>query len=132
MKVLLVEDDFAMRRLLRDALHRAGHRVLERPDGSEAVAVAEREEPDAMILDKEMPGPNGLDILSLLRSRVPTLPVIFVTAFGGPHVAAEARRRGAYRYVEKPFRLGAILDTLAAIERDRLRGGPGGTAAERA
>jgi len=125
MKVLIVEDDAAMRRLLRDALHRAGHRVLERPDGSEALAVAEREGLDAMILDKEMPGPNGLELLSLFRNRLPGVAVIFVTAFGGPQVAAEATRRGAYRYVEKPFRVGTILDTLDSIERDLPRKEPG-------
>ena len=119
MNILIVEDDAAMRRLLRDALHRAGHHVLERPDGHEALAIAEREALDAMILDKEMPGPNGLDLLSLLRTHFPALPVIFVTAFGGPQVAAEATRRGAYRYVEKPFRVGTILDTLDSIDRER-------------
>ncbi|MBI1735497.1 MAG: response regulator [Candidatus Rokubacteria bacterium] len=115
MTVLIVEDNGAMRSLLRDVLERAGHRVIERPDGTDVPVLAERERFDAVILDKEMPGPNGLDLLSFLRMRLPAVPVIFVTAFGGRVAAEEATRRGAYSYLEKPFRMDMILDTLAAV-----------------
>jgi FixJ family two-component response regulator len=47
------------------------------------------------------------------------MPVIFVTAFGGPRVADEARRRGAYCYLEKPFRVGKILDIVENATRDQ-------------
>lgn len=125
MTVLIVEDDASMRALLRDVLERAGHRVIERPDGTDLRAVAEHERFDAVILDKEMPGPNGLDLLSFLRTRRPAAPVILVTAFGGPRVAEEAARRGAYSYLEKPFRVATILDTLAAVSVHHLRVEPG-------
>jgi DNA-binding NtrC family response regulator len=117
MTVLLIEDDEAMRALLRDVLERAGHRVIERPDGAGVMALAEGERFDAVVLDKEMPGPDGLDLLSFLRARLPRVPVILVTAFGGPAVAAEAVRRGACRYLEKPFRMDAVLDALAEAAR---------------
>lgn len=125
MTVLIIEDDCDMCALLRDVLERAGHRVIGRPDGIDLPALAELERFDAVIVDKELPGPNGLDLLSYLRKRLPALPVIFVTAFGGPGVAKEAARRGAYRYLEKPFSVAAILDTLAAVSMHRLRGEPG-------
>jgi DNA-binding NtrC family response regulator len=115
MIVLVIEDDAAMRALLRDGLERAGHRVMERPDGSDIQAFLEREAFDAVVLDKEMPGPDGLDVLRLFRTRLPGVPVILITAFGGATVAEEAARRGAYSYLEKPFRMTTILDTLAAI-----------------
>jgi CheY-like chemotaxis protein len=115
MTVLIVEDDAAMRSLLRDLLERAGHCVIELPDGSDLPSLVERERFDAVILDKEMPGPNGLDLLSFLRTRLPAVPVIFITAFGGPTIAQEAAHRGAYGYLEKPFRLATILDALATI-----------------
>jgi len=88
-------------------------------------ALAERERFDAVILDKQLPGPNGLDLLSFLRKRLPAVPVIFVTAFGGPGVAMEAARRGAYSYLEKPFRIATVLDTLAAISMHHFEGQPG-------
>jgi DNA-binding NtrC family response regulator len=75
----------------------------------------ERERFDAVVLDKELPGPNGLDLLSFLHKRLPAVPVILVTAFGGPVVAEEAANRGAYSYLEKPFRMTAILAALAGV-----------------
>jgi DNA-binding NtrC family response regulator len=125
MRVLIIEDDSAMRAVLRDVLEREGYRVTERPDGTDAPVLAERERFDAVILDKEMAGPNGLDVLSFLRARLPAVPVIFVTAFGGRTVAEEAARRGAYSYLEKPFRMATILDTLAAIPMNHLGSDPG-------
>jgi DNA-binding NtrC family response regulator len=120
MTVVIVEDDAAMRALLEDVLERVGHRVIALPDGSGLTNVAEHEQFDAVILDKEMPGPNGLDLLSYLRHRRPDVPVIFVTAFGGPGVAEEATRRGAWSYIEKPFRIGTILDAVDAVPQYRF------------
>ena len=53
------------------------------------------------------------------RQRCPRTPVILITAFGGARVAEEARRLGAYRYLEKPFQLGAILRAVQDAEQDR-------------
>lgn len=117
MTVLVIEDDIEMRTLLCDALEVAGYRVVSRSDGRDLVVLLEVERFDAVILDKELPGPNGLDLLSFFRKRLPAVPVIVVTAFGGPDVAAEAAIRGAYSYLEKPFRMTAILATLAAVAR---------------
>ncbi len=125
MRVLIVEDDAAMRALLRDVLERAGHRVVERADGTGLPALVEQETFDAVVLDKEMPGPNGLDLLAFLRQRLPAVPVIFITAFGGRPVAEEAARRGAFSYLEKPFRVDTILDTLAAVHMYRIGVEPG-------
>lgn len=120
MRVLIIEDDAAMRALLRDVLERAGHRVVERGDGVGLPALIEQEPFDAIVLDKEMPGVNGLDLLAFLRQRLPAVPVIFITAFGGRPVAEEAARRGAFSYLEKPFRVDTILDTLAAVHMYRI------------
>jgi FixJ family two-component response regulator len=62
-----------------------------------------------------MPGMNGLDVLSHLRRRFSTIPVILVTAFGGTDVANEALRRGACQYVEKPYRVAALVDVVQSI-----------------
>ncbi|MBI3029666.1 MAG: response regulator [Candidatus Rokubacteria bacterium] len=110
--LLVVEDDPEMRSLLCDVLMGEGFRVLVESTGEQAMAVSESERLDVAIVDKEMPGLNGLDLLSFFRRRLPDVPVILITAFGGPRVAEEAFRRGAARYLEKPFR---VTDLLAAI-----------------
>jgi DNA-binding NtrC family response regulator len=89
--------------------------VVEAATGNDAILLIELEPVDVIILDKEMPGMNGLDVLSFLRQRRPGIPVIFITAFGGPDVAEESRRRGACHYVEKPFRVTAIVETVQAV-----------------
>lgn len=110
--ILVIEDDVEMRALLRDLLERDGYRVLDRPSGKGLIAFLETEEIDAVILDREMPGASGLDLLSILRHHLPDVPVVLITSFGGPVVAEEAKRRGAYRYLEKPFRLRSVLEAL--------------------
>ncbi len=113
--VLVVDDDAQMRALLRDVLERDGLRVFEEARGAEAILAVESMRPDIVILDQEMPGTSGFDVLSFLRHRFPGLPVILITAFGGPRVAEEARRRGAHHYLEKPFRLARILELVHGV-----------------
>jgi len=113
--ILVVDDDPAMRSLLRDFLVRGGYQVMEAASGLEGIHLAESGRIDLIILDKEMPGMSGLDVLSFLHQRVPAVPVIFVTAFGGADVAEECRRRGARHYLEKPFRVTAIVNTVHAL-----------------
>jgi DNA-binding NtrC family response regulator len=127
--VLLIDDDGEMRTLLRDFLAREGHRVIEESSGEGAMATTELERVDAVILDKEMPGIGGFDFLSFFRRRWPHIPVIVITAFGGPRVAEEAFRRGATRYLEKPFRVTDLLAAIRTVTRagerlSSLEGGP--------
>jgi DNA-binding NtrC family response regulator len=110
--VLVVDDDSALRKLVRDILEQDGIQVLEEPRGERVVALVAAGGFDAVVLDKELPGLNGLEVLSRLRHRCPEVPVILVTAFGGSDAAAEAFRRGATRYLEKPFRLVHLLTVI--------------------
>ena len=109
--VMIVDDDAEMRALLRDALERDGFDVSE-DAGDQLVPLLERWAPDAIVLDKQMAGVNGLDLLSYIRRRHPSLPVIVVTAFGGTEVEAEALKRGATYYIDKPFRVAQLLAML--------------------
>jgi DNA-binding NtrC family response regulator len=117
--VLVVDDDADMRKLLKDFLEPGGYAVIEAANGDDVMALVDSEAIDVVVLDKEMPGLNGLEVLSLLHQRCPWLPVIFVTAFGGPQVAEESRRRGALEYLEKPFRVRRIVDTIDDVVRRR-------------
>lgn len=120
--LLIVDDDPGMGAMLRDFLEREGHRVIVESSGEGAIAAVEREQIDAVILDKEMPGMNGLDLLSFLRHRFPDKAIIFITAFGGPQVAEEAMRRGAARYLEKPFRVSELLQTVVTVTGNAEKG----------
>lgn len=113
--LLVVEDDQEMLSVLRDFLEREGHRVISRSSGAGALEAMEAEPIDLVILDKQMPDVNGLDLLSLFCRQFPDRPVILITAFGGSRVADEALRRGASRYLEKPFRVTDLVTAIRAV-----------------
>ncbi|MGH7311668.1 MAG: response regulator [Candidatus Rokuibacteriota bacterium] len=117
--ILVVDDDGEMRAIIRAFLEGEGYRVLEASSGDQAMVILETERLDVAILDKEMEGMSGLDLLSYLRHRCPEVRVILITAFGGRQVAEEAQRRGAHSYVEKPFRVARILQEVEGMTRGR-------------
>lgn len=114
--LIVVDDDPEMRALLRDVLQEAGFRVEEAADANELFGLLPRALPTTVILDHEMPGDWGIEILPALRRQWPAIPVVVVTAFGGPHLRDEATRRGATAYLDKPFR---ISELLAIVQRVR-------------
>jgi two-component system response regulator HydG len=113
-RVLVVDDDDEMRSLVRRALEGEGHQVTERGGGGPALLALRQARFDLVILDKEMPGLNGLELLPALRREFPDLPILFVTAFGGRQVASSVLQLGA-RYLEKPFRLGQLREAVAEL-----------------
>lgn len=117
--VLIVDDDDEMRAVLRVFLEQKDYRVIEVGDASAALATVQAEPLDVAIVDKELGGMSGLDLLPLLRRSAPRVKIVFITAFGGPRVAEEARRRGADCYLEKPFRVGRIVEAVDAAARNR-------------
>jgi DNA-binding response OmpR family regulator len=118
-RLLVVDDDDDMRALLRRTLESDGYEVAERDRGTHVLEALRGSPFDLIVLDKEMPGLNGLDLLPLLRREFPQLPVVFVTAFGGRQVEASALRLGAASYLEKPFRLGQLLDAIDGLISSR-------------
>ena len=124
-RVLVVDDDAEMRTLLRRTLEFDGHEVMERDRGTYVLA-ALREVPfDLIILDKEMPGMTGFDLLPLLRREFPDVPVLLVTAFGGRRVESSALRLGAANYLEKPVRLSQLREAVDGL-LPGASGEPGG------
>ncbi|HEV8310463.1 MAG TPA: response regulator [Methylomirabilota bacterium] len=110
--ILLADDDVEMRAVIRDFLTATGFRVEEAFDAHELLLLLPRVEPAAIILDHEMPGDWGLEILPSLRQRWPEIPVIIITAFGGAKARETAMRLGATGYLDKPFRLVTLLGVL--------------------
>ena len=125
-RVLVVDDDPGMRAILRAFLMREGFEVAEEPSAERALAVlAIEQRPDVVILDNQMPGLKGLEALALVRRRWPELPVMLITAFGGPRVEEQARRLGAVSYIEKPFRVRELIVQLKRFTEHRDSSGAG-------
>jgi DNA-binding response OmpR family regulator len=114
-RVLVVDDDDEMRVLLRRTLEADGYQVTERDRGTHVLETLRGASFDLVILDKEMPGLTGLDLLPMLHREFPHVPVLFVTAFGGRQVATGALRLGAAKYLEKPFKLAQLRDAVDGL-----------------
>jgi two-component system cell cycle response regulator len=103
-RVLVAEDSGLLRRILGDALRERGYDVLEASDGTSALDSARTLLPDVLLLDREMPGLDGLQVLAAVRADPATaeMPVVFVTGHTDAADLAEGLERGAHDYVRKP------------------------------
>ena len=119
--ILVVDDEAAMREVLEMRLSEWGHRVLVASDGAEARVMAERERPDLVISDVQLPGLGGLELLQALRAGGSDRPVILITAYGSIDAAVEAMKLGARDFLTKPLDYAKLQATLAALgaELDR-------------
>ena len=120
-RILVIDDDAALRRTLRMSLEVLGHRTVEARDGVQAVESLAQQSFQAALLDLRLGQEQGLDVLPRLLAIAPGLPVIIVTAFAAIETAVEAMRRGAFDYLPKPFQLRELLLRVAAILRRRMR-----------
>jgi two-component system NtrC family response regulator len=102
-KILIIDDDDSLRRVLEYNLQEAGYEVSAAVDGGTGLALFDEREPDLVITDLKMPGVTGFQVLAAIKERVPATPVIVLTAFGAVETAVEAMKLGAYDYITKPF-----------------------------
>jgi two-component system response regulator MprA len=116
-RILVVDDDPAVLRMLVRALAAEGHEVESAPDGGAALAAVERCAPDAVVLDVAMPGMDGLAVCRRLRAGGLTVPVLLLTARDAVADRVAGLEAGADDYVLKPFAIEELLARLAAIER---------------
>lgn len=123
-RVLVVDDEAALRDSLRRALRSQGHAVEECADVAGALArLAEAPLPEALITDIRLGERSGLELIAEARARWPELPILAITAYGSVEVAVEAMRRGAQDFLEKPFRIELLAARLERLlEPARLRG----------
>jgi DNA-binding NtrC family response regulator len=119
-KILVVDDDAEMGRLLADVLQREGFSVLTLDDSLEASKVLKREEFDILITDLKMKGLKGLDLLEEAKKTAPLTPVIIITAFGTIESAIQAIKMGAHDYITKPFRMDELVLTVRKALENRL------------
>jgi len=116
-KVLLVDDEDSLRKVMRDLLERDGYDVAEARDGVQALDQIDRVGPDIIVLDLNLPGLDGYGVLSHLRSRPATasIPVIVLTAKGDEDNEVRVFELGADDFLTKPFRARALSARLEAV-----------------
>src|SRR2546427_181419 len=116
-KVLLVDDEDSLRKVMRDLLERDGYAVTEARDGVQALDQVDRVGPDIIVLDLNLPGLDGYGVLSHLRSRPATadIPVIVLTAKGDEDNEVRVFELGADDFLTKPFRARALSARLEAV-----------------
>ncbi|MDA8171955.1 MAG: sigma-54 dependent transcriptional regulator [Nitrospiraceae bacterium] len=119
--VLVVEDDFRMRGLIKELLEKQGYSVTASHDGKDAVPLIKERAFDVVLTDLRMPDIDGMDVLSCAKEASPCTPVVMLTGFATVDSAVEAMKRGAYDYIQKPFEPDVLLLTVKrAAEYHRL------------
>jgi CheY-like chemotaxis protein len=113
-KILLADDDRAVLHLLSAQFRARGWEVTLAQDAMQVVMMAIRSQPDAVLLDLQMPGGTGLAALRQLKSSVKTagIPVVVLTASADPELLARAREAGAQAVLTKPADASAVLEAL--------------------
>jgi two-component system response regulator AtoC len=114
-RVVVVDDETKMRRVLEIMLGRMGHEVLSAANGLEALQILKSTSADLVISDLRMPDMNGIELLSALREQGNEVPVIIMTAYGTIESAVEAMKLGACDYILRPFDVDALELTVNRV-----------------
>lgn len=107
--VLVIDDDKILRDTLANGLRKCDFDVLTANDGTVAIEILKRIKADAIVMDRMMPGIDGLSLLKQIRSSGNTTPVIMLTAMSGPDNAIDGLSNGANDYMTKPFKLQELV-----------------------
>ena len=120
-RVLVVEDDRAMRLLLKESLKNKGYYIEEAVSAEQALEKIKSESFDLVIMDVKLPGISGIDAIGKIKDIDPDTIIIVMTAYGSKDIALKAIREGAYDYFSKPFRIEEMeIVVERALEKRRL------------
>jgi DNA-binding NarL/FixJ family response regulator len=120
MKIVLVDDDVAMRQVMRAICESEGHEIVkEFGDGAGLLHFISTSQPDVVCLDYNLPGANGLDLLVNMDANSNHVDVIMVTGSDDPELKGHAADLGARGFIHKPFEQTQIIDELKAIMQTR-------------
>ena len=111
MKILIADDDKNLRMVLKNELTETGFEVSEAENGKKTIDMLKKDEYDVLILDLNMPGLNGIDVLKKIKKLDIPTETIMLTAHATVSTAVEAMKLGAYDFITKPFQ----MDELIAI-----------------
>ena len=115
--VLIVDDERSIRHSLRMVLSNLGFTILEAARGEEALSLVRTEYFDAVLLDINMPGIDGVNVCRMMRNYSPHLPILMLTVLGSEDSKVEALDAGADDYITKPFQLRELTARLRAATR---------------
>ncbi|MCG8561352.1 MAG: sigma-54-dependent Fis family transcriptional regulator, partial [Hyphomicrobiales bacterium] len=122
--ILIVDDEADIRELISGLLEDEGHGTRVAKDSDEALGAIEERRPSLVILDIWLQGSqlDGLEVLDRIMKMHPELPVVIISGHGNIETAVAAIKRGAYDYIEKPFKADRlVLVTARALEASQLR-----------
>ncbi|HCV15536.1 MAG TPA: hypothetical protein DF637_04305, partial [Rikenellaceae bacterium] len=102
-KLLVIDDEQSVRYSFKKLLNTKEYSISEASNAEEAVIAFRKDPPHLVILDIEMPGKDGIQVLKELKQISPKTPVIIITAYGSGDRVIKAMKYGAYEYIEKPF-----------------------------
>ena len=115
-RVFIVDDDEHVRKTARFVLKQGGYEVLEAADGEEAITVTESHptgfSAQVIICDLNLPKVNGHDLITFIREKLPTVPVIVLTGYPDVQGAAALFKQGVVDYLIKPGRADTLLDSV--------------------
>jgi two-component system cell cycle response regulator DivK len=112
--VLIVEDNELNMKLFNDLLEAHGYRTLRTANGVEAITIAEKEKPDLIIMDIQLPEVSGIDVIRWLKARdeLKAIPVIAITAFAMKGDEERIRAEGCEAYLSKPISVSKFFETV--------------------
>lgn len=125
-KILVVDDDAAIRMVVAEALRREGHDVALASTAAEQEKLLESFGPDVLITDVILPDADGLDLVPAIIARMPNLPVIVISAQNTLSTAVRATEKGAFEYLPKPFDLNDLCGAVREGLKRKGRSGEGG------
>jgi two-component system, OmpR family, KDP operon response regulator KdpE len=120
LKVLIIDDEPPIRKLLRMGLSTQGYEILDAPNGKTALALLESK-PDLIILDLGLPDMQGLDLLAAIRARNESVPIVVLSSRGDEAGKVQALDLGADDYLTKPFGMEELLARMRAALRHQLQ-----------
>ncbi|NOY86054.1 MAG: sigma-54-dependent Fis family transcriptional regulator [Deltaproteobacteria bacterium] len=121
-RILVIDDEYLIRWSLQQNLVEHGYEVFMTASAEEGLAVMEREDPDLVLLDIQLPGMSGMELLRGIKKTRPECAVVMITATSDLSVAVRAMKDGAFDYLPKPFNLDEVRITVdKALETRRLK-----------
>ncbi|MBN2467803.1 MAG: sigma-54-dependent Fis family transcriptional regulator [Deltaproteobacteria bacterium] len=120
MKILIIDDEKAIRETLQLFLQEKGHEVVCSADGEGGLTTVRTEQPDIVILDVRLPGVNGLDVLRKIKEMEESVSVIMMTGYHDMETTIQAMKIGAYEYIHKPIDIEELEVIIAKVINNRL------------
>jgi DNA-binding NtrC family response regulator len=111
-KILVVDDEEMVRIVLKQMLEQGGYACDVAANGIEALEKLKADNFNLLITDINMPEMDGVELLAKTKELFPTMPVIFITAYGKDKIIMQAMRTGLSDYIEKPFRMDDVFATI--------------------